>query len=124
MKQVKEHPQRTPLQNRSLHKYCTLLAQALNDAGLDAKKTLKPEIDIPWTPEMVKDLLFRPIMKAMTGKTSTTQLDTVEPSQIHAVLDLHTSEKFGIHVDWPSEENMEQEETKVAFYDATRKLGW
>lgn len=100
-----QYPQRTTLQNKSLHKYCTLLAQALNDAGLDAKKTLKPEIDIPWTPDMVKDLLFRPIMKAMTGKTSTTQLDTVEPSQIHAVLDLHTSEKFGIHVDWPSEEN-------------------
>lgn len=99
-----EKERRTVLQNRSLHKYFRLLSEALNDAGLDARKTLKPEISIPWTPEMVKDLLFKPIMKAMTGKKSTTQMDTVEPSQVHAVLDLHTSEKFGIHVDWPSEE--------------------
>lgn len=97
--------QRTILQNKALHKYFELLAKALYDAGLDAKKTLKPEIDIPWTPEMCKDLLWRPIQIAMTGKHSTTELDTVEPSQIHAVLDLHLSQKFGITVPFPSEEN-------------------
>ena len=97
--------QRTIQQNKAMYMYFRLLAKALADAGLDAKKTLKPGIDIPWTPEMVKDLLWEPIQKAMTGKESTTELDTVEPSQIHAVLDLHMGEKFGIHVPFPSEEN-------------------
>lgn len=97
--------QRTLLQNKAMYKYFSLLAKALADAGLDAKKTLKPEVSIPWTPEMCKDLLWRPIQIAMTGKHSTTELDTVEPSQIHAVLDLHMGEKFGIHVPFPSEEN-------------------
>ena len=100
-----EKLKRTIQQNKSMHRYFRLLAEALNDAGLDARKTLKPGVDIPWTPEMVKDLLFRPIMKAMTGKSSTTQMDTVDPSQVHAVLDLHTSERFGITISWPSEEN-------------------
>lgn len=102
---MKDHQQRTILQNNALHKYFELLAKALADAGLDARKVMKPEIAIPFTPEMVKNLLWRPIQKAMTGKESTTELDTAEPSQIHAVLDLHMGEKFGIHVPFPSEEN-------------------
>lgn len=99
------HPPRTILQNRALHKYCANLASALNAAGLDAKKTLKPEVDIPWTQAMVKDLLLRPIQEAMTGKKSTTELNTVEVSEIYAVLDRHLGEKFGIHVEWPSDES-------------------
>ena len=97
--------QRTLLQNKAMYKYFRLLAKALADAGLDARKVMKPEIAIPFTPEMVKDLLWDKIQKAMTGKESTTELDTVEPSQIHAVLDLHMGEKFGIHVPFPSDEN-------------------
>ena len=81
-----------------------MLAEALNDAGLDARKTLKPEIEIPWTPEMIKDLLWRPIQEVMTGKHSTTELNTVDPSEIYQVLDRHLGEKFGLHVPFPSHE--------------------
>lgn len=97
--------QRTLQQNKALWKYCELLAEALNGAGLDMKKTLKPDVDIPWNKDSVREHLWRPIQIAMTGKHSTTELDTVEPSQIHAVLDLHLSQKFGLTVPFPSEEN-------------------
>ena len=95
---------RTLSQNAALHLYYRMLAEALNDAGLDARKTLKPEIEIPWTPEMIKDLLWRPIQEAMTGKHSTTELNTVDPSEIYQVLDRHLGEKFGLHVPFPSHE--------------------
>ena len=95
---------RTLSQNAALHLYYRMLAEALNDAGLDARKTLKPEIEIPWTPEMIKDLLWRPIQEAMTGKHSTTELNTVDPSEIYQVLDRHLGEKFAIHVPFPSHE--------------------
>jgi len=101
---VKEHPQRTGQQNKALHKYCAMLAEALNEAGLDARKTLKPEVDIPWSGEMVKNMLWRPIQEAMTGKESTTELNTVEPSEIYDVLSRHIASKFGINVEWPSDE--------------------
>ena len=84
-----------------MHKYFELLADALNSAGLDMRKTLKPEIDIPWGKDSVKDHLWRPIQIAMTGKESTTEIDKLQPSDIYAVLDRHLSEKFGIHVEWP-----------------------
>ena len=93
--------QRTDIQNNALHLYFQMLSDALNMAGLDMKKTLKPEIDIPWSKETVKDYLWRPIQEAMTGKASTTELDKLEPSDIYMVLDRHLSEKFGIHVEWP-----------------------
>jgi len=95
--------QRTIQQNKALHKYLELLSEALNDAGYDMKKTLKPGVDIPWNKDMAKEFLWRPIQEAMTGKHSTTELNTVDPSEIYLVLDRHISEKFGIHIEWPSE---------------------
>ncbi len=70
--------QRTSQQNKSIHLGCTMIADTLNDAGLDMKKVLKPEINIPWTTESVKEYIFRPIMKAMYQKQSTTELDKVQ----------------------------------------------
>ncbi len=93
---------RTSQQNKALHKYCELLAVVLNDAGLDMKTVLKPEIDIPWTKESVKNHLWRPIQEIMLDKESTTEMDTSDPSDIYLVLDRHLAEKFGVHVEWPS----------------------
>ena len=93
---------RTDKQNKALHVYCELLAEALNNAGLDMKAVLKPEIDIPWTQISVKEHLWRPIQRIMMDKESTTELDTVNPSDIHRVLDRHIAEKFGVSIPWPS----------------------
>lgn len=94
--------QRTDQQNKALHKYCELLAEALNDAGLDMKQVLKPEIDIPWTKESVKNHLWRPIQQVMMDKESTTEMSTADPGDIYLVLNRHIGEKFGINVPWPS----------------------
>ena len=69
-----DYRQRTPAQNNALHLGFKLIANALNEAGLDMRKVLKPEVEIPWTTLSVKDHLFRPVMKAMTSKESTTEL--------------------------------------------------
>ena len=97
--------QRTNKQNNSMHKYFELLAKALNEAGLDMKKVLKPGVDIPWTKESVKNHLWRPIQEVMSDEESTTDIDTKEPSEIYKVLDRHIAEKFSISVDWPCEES-------------------
>lgn len=95
---------RTPLQNKALHLYFTLLATELNDAGLDMKKVLKPSVDISWTKENIKEYLWRPIQEALKLKKSTTELTTAEVSQIWEVLNRHLGEKFGIHQVFPSVE--------------------
>ena len=70
--------QRTIQQNKALHVLFQLLADELNNAGLDMRKTLKPEVEIPWTPRNVKEFLWRPIQKAQLNKASTTELTTSE----------------------------------------------
>lgn len=98
---ITDEKQRTIPQNKSLHLYCTLLANALNDAGLDMKKTLKSEIEIPWTCENVKNHLYKPILKALTGKDSTIDMDTKDPSIVYEILNRFMGEKHGITVQWP-----------------------
>lgn len=96
--------QRTTQQNKALHVGLTLLAKTLNDAGLDMKVILKPEVSIPWTKVSVKEYLFKPIMAAMMDKASTTELEKQgEIEQVWDTLFRHLGEKHGIeYIPFPS----------------------
>lgn len=97
-----EKSKRTSQQNKALWTYCTLLATALNDAGLDQRAVLKPGIDIPWNKDSICDQLWRPIEKAVIGEESTTELSTKDVSEVYEILNRHTAEKLGVSVAWPS----------------------
>jgi hypothetical protein len=96
--------QRSEAQNNALHLWLGRLAKELNDAGLDMRTVLKPEIEIPWTMLSAKDHLWRPIQKAMYQNESTTEPNTVEYGKIYEVLSRHLAEKHNIHVPWPGSE--------------------
>ena len=93
--------QRTLLQNRALHLYFQMVADKLNESGQDVRQTLRHDIEIPWTEELVKDHLWRVLQKAMTKKESTTELDTKEISEIYEVLSRHLATKLGVDVPFP-----------------------
>ena len=93
--------QRTNKQNSSIHKYCELLADSLNDAGLDMRKVLKESVDIPWTPETAKNELWRKIQIPAVGKESTKDLDRAEVSKVYDILNRHLNDKLGIDVPFP-----------------------
>lgn len=99
--------QRTVKQNSALHVFFELLAQALSDAGLDMKKTLKPEAEIPWTAETVKEFLWKPLQKAQLNKVSTTELSTKEIDAVYDTLNRHLGSKFGVTVVFPSVDTKE-----------------
>ncbi len=95
---------RTDRQNKALHLYFTLLAEEMNNAGYTVQLVLKEKIDLDWTPEMIKELLWRPAQIAIIGKKSTTELDKVENiTTIYDHLNRHIGEKFGIFVGFPQE---------------------
>lgn len=102
----KKYPKRTLTQNAALHVYFKLVADSLNSAGLDMKKVLKPEVDIPWTPVTIKEYIWRPVQKAQLKKNSTTELTTKEIDEIFDTINRHLGEKFGVHEDWPSIETI------------------
>lgn len=97
---------RTAKQNNALHLYFTLLAQALNEAGYDMKKTIRNEIDIPWNPYSVKEYLWRPVQEAQLGKRSTTKLKKQEIDQIYDTINRAIGERTGVHVEFPSLESL------------------
>jgi len=103
-----ETDQRTIQQNKSLHLYFEMLADAFNSAGYDMRKVLKPSIAIPWNKESVKEMLWKPIQNIQLGKMSTTQLTTKEIDVIYDTLNRHIGERFGIFVEFPSEESLNQ----------------
>jgi hypothetical protein len=71
-----ENNKRTISQNNSIHLYCEQVAEVLNDAGYDIAKVIKhAKIDIPWTKESVKEILWKTIQKSMFNKSSTTELN-------------------------------------------------
>ena len=56
-----ETGKRTLKQNNALHKFYSLLSDELNTAGLDMVAVLKEGADIPWTPDNVKERLWKPV---------------------------------------------------------------
>lgn len=99
---------RTTQQNKALHLYFTMLADELNGAGLDMRKALKQDIEIPWGTESVKDYLWRPIQRVVLKKESTTELTTNEIDKVWEILNRHLGEKFGIHIPFPCIEAEEE----------------
>lgn len=98
--------QRTILQNKALHKLFELMAKSLNDAGYDMRKTLKPEIEMPWNKETIKEYVWKPIMKAQLNKTSTTEMTTKEVNEVFETILRHFGDKFGLEVPFPSIEQL------------------
>src|SRR3990167_4369123 len=103
-----EFKQRTLQQNKSLHKYCELLADALNEAGISQALFLKG-LEVDNSSESVK-VVFRAIGKAKYLKISTVDLTTKEMSEIFDEINRHIA-LLGIHIDWPSEESQNFSET-------------
>jgi hypothetical protein len=93
---------RTNVQNASLHLYCGMLASELNQHGFDMYTVLSQDIAIPWNEVLAKELMWRPVQKAMTQETSSTKPNRKDYGAIYDVINRHISTNFGVHVPWPS----------------------
>ena len=67
---------RTILQNKLLHKFCDNVAVRLNEQELKVAEVIKFETE--WTMEKVKELIFKPVVKSLYNKDSTTKLNKKE----------------------------------------------
>ena len=99
---IKNMDYRTIRQNRALHKYFTFVSEALNDAGYDIKTVIKA--DVSWSPENIKDMMWRPLQIALLNKKSTTKLKKEEIDTVYDVMNRLLGERFGIYVPFPSRE--------------------
>lgn len=104
--QIKTGKQRSIAQNSALQVYCRELAKAMNDAGHEREvNTPIGKCQLPWNADSVKENIWRPVQKAMTGEHSTTQPERSQYVEIYDVINRHLIETKGIHVPWPAREN-------------------
>lgn len=89
---------RTSRQNSALHLFFTQLSNILVESGLDVRTTLKSDFDIPFSPELVKELIWRPVMKAYKKKNSTTKLSTKDIDQIYDIINRELGTKHGLDI--------------------------
>lgn len=98
---------RTSQQNRAMWLYCTLLAEALNDAGYDLLTfPWREGFEIPFSPDHCMERFWRPIMEAMLNIKSTTEQTPKDVFEVYKVVDRAVSTKTGVTVDWPSVEGL------------------
>ena len=110
----------TDNQRKAFHVGCQELADYLNEHGKDMRAVLKADVDIPWTKDTVKEYIFRPIMKAMFGYESHTELKKIEEvSKLWDVAMRHLGEKVEVeYMEFPhdkkkADENMGGYKTKA-----------
>lgn len=90
--------QRTLQQNKSIHLFCEQVAESLNLAGYSIQEVLKNyTMDVEWTKDSVKELLWKTAQKRMFNKTSTRLLDkSKEIDAIYEVINRFLGEKLKI----------------------------
>ena len=99
---IKNMDMRTIKQNSAMHKYFALLSSKLNEAGLTIVKVLK--IDVEWTPDSIKNELWRPIQKSVLEKESTKKLTKGEITKVYDVLNRSLGKKLGVNVPFPTKD--------------------
>ena len=96
---------RTIKQNSAIHLYCDLLADALNDAGFSVNDQVVLSLPVSFTGDNVKENIWKPVMTALyPDKTSTTQLEKMEVSEVYDNVNRAIAERTGVSVLFPSAE--------------------
>lgn len=105
-----ETKQRTAKQNNSLHLFFKQMSEHLISRGIDLKMVTE-NMEIPVTPGVFKEAIWKPLQKEILGKDSTTQLTTTEIDKVLIVI----QKNFG--QDWEIQQSFPSWETMMEIYD-------
>ena len=94
---------RSDRQNNAMHLWFRQIAEELNDAGCWVRHPFSDKLEIPFTEVLVKEMLYKPIIKAMHGKKSTAKLTPAQLSEAAEVLIRWLSENKQIYVPFPQQ---------------------
>lgn len=101
---VKTGKQRTSKMNRSLHLYCKIIAEELRERGITFEMFFKEGFEVPWTADIVKDNIWRPVQIAIFKEESTTKPTAQDYNDIYDSIHIKLLD-WDIDIPWPSEES-------------------
>lgn len=103
----KNNDTRTIQQNKSIHLWCEMIAYHLNTQGFVIQDVIK--LNTNWNMIKVKEMIFKPVVKSLYTKDSTTQLNKGEFELIIDTIILALSKKGVEDIpDFPNREDLEK----------------
>lgn len=95
---------RSSQENRSLHKLFKHMADGLNDIGhtFQFKGIKGMDIECKYTPDIVKQCIWKPLQFTLLEKSSTTKLSNKDEKLIFDVLAKWFASEKGIYLVWPA----------------------
>lgn len=97
---------RTHKQNNAIHLLFRRMSQSLNDAGFGIPHPMNKSMEMPYSEESVKTLLWTPIIKSLYGTERSSHLDTEQLSHAAEVLIDAVNLSTGVYVPLPSIEGL------------------
>lgn len=73
---IKDADMRTVTQNRAIHLWCDMLANTMNSQNMIIQDVIK--LNTKWDMLKVKEMIFKPVVKSLYTKDSTTKLNKDE----------------------------------------------
>ena len=106
---IKKMNTRTTKQNSALHLLYTIIANQLNEMGVEFKYFgLKGQVlEMRYTPDLVKNHIWRPLQIALFDIKSTTKINTIQINEIMDVLIKFFAER-SIVIEFPSKEQLDK----------------
>ncbi len=96
--------QRTSAQNRTIHKWFSYIADSFNNCG-QSLNINGMEISPWWNADLIKELVFRPVMLQMVGKKSTAKCTVGELTEAIEAVAMGL-ESIGHYIAVPSREQL------------------
>ena len=86
-----------------MHLWFRQIAEELNGAGHWVRHPFSDKLEIPFTEVLVKEMLYKPVIKAMYDKSSTAKLTPIQLSEAAEVLTRWLSEHKDVYVPFPQQ---------------------
>jgi len=103
---IKDADMRTVTQNRAIHLWCNMLANAMNNQNMVIQDVIR--LNTKWDMLKVKEMIFKPVVKSLYTKDSTTKLNKDEFELIIDIIIIALSYKGVENIpDFPSRESLE-----------------
>ena len=103
---IKNIDMRSIKQNSAIHLWCNMIAQQLNNNGLYVSDIIKTQSH--WNMSKVKENIFKPVVKSLYDKDSTTKLKKDEFEQIIDTIIQAFATKGIVISDFPNRQDLEE----------------
>lgn len=98
---------RSSQQNNAMHLWFSQYAELLNDAGFDVKATVREDIEVPWTGDLIKSVIWKPLLLQMYGKKSTRKMEKKMVNKLLDTINKTIGVRTGVPVpEFPSQESL------------------